>query len=598
MKLHKTFTIPLVLTALATVAAAQIPSADRRNIDIPNTDTHFAAPVFPSLASWEMRRQALIRQILFGAGLSPMPAKTPLHAQIFGRLEREGYTVEKVLLETLPGYYLGGNLYRPLGSAGPFAAIVTPHGHWDYGRLENSVVNSVPGRCINLARQGFVVFSYDMVGQNDTLQTPHEFEDRRQQLWSFGPLGLQLWNSIRAVDFVSSLPDADPRRIAATGASGGATQVLLLQAIDPRIRWSAPVNMISLIMQGGAMCENAPGLRVGTSTVEIGALMAPRPMLMVSATGDWTHNTPREEYPGVRAIYSLYGKADDVESVQIDAPHNYNRDSREAVYRFFAKWIRHDPAAAALAEKEFHAEKPANLLALHDRTLPPGALSFDGLFREWRSLSSRQTDGEDPGALRDGLRGVFAADWPDRVLSAGSLPSIVLGREGKGDRVPAIWIPGSRRASPTLVIDEAGAAAARQSPRGQALVQAGAPVLFIDAFQTGAAIAPRDRSGKFFTTFNLTDDANRVQDILTALRFLDAQGTGPATLTASGHAAIWATFAAALAPVPVKMDVNLDGFEGTDQQFLSSFFVPGIQRAGGLPAAQRILAASSPAPKK
>ncbi len=598
MKPHKTFTIALALAALAGRSPAQIAAADRRNLDIPNTDTHFTAPAFSSLASWEMRRRALVRQILFAAGLSPLPVKTPLHPQIFGRLEREGYTVEKVLLETLPGYYLGGNLYRPRGAAGRFPAIVTPHGHWDYGRLENSAINSVPGRCINLARQGFVVFSYDMVGQNDTLQTPHEFLDRRQQLWSFGPLGLQLWNSLRAVDFVASLPDADPQRIAATGASGGATQVLLLQAIDPRIRWSAPVNMISLLMQGGAMCENAPGLRVGTTTVEIGALMAPRPMLMVSATGDWTHNTPREEFPAVRAIYALYGKPENVESVQIDAPHNYNRDSREAVYRFFGQWIRHDPEARTLAESAFHAEKPADLLALHNRTIPPGALSFDGVFEEWRSLSRRQTDSETVDALRDGLLGVFAAEWPHRVLSEGSGPSIALGREGKGDRVPAIWVPGSRHGSPTLLVDAGGALAARLSDRGHALVQSGAPVLFIDAFQTGAAIASRDSSGNFYTTFNRTDDANRVQDILTALRFLDAQGVGPVTLAASGRAAIWATFAAAMCPVPIRLEVNLEGFEGTDEQFLSGFFVPGIQRAGGLGAAQRILAAESAALKK
>ena len=590
MKLHKTFTFPAVLAVVAGLAAAQIPAADRRNIDTPNTDTHFAAPSFPTLASWEMRRRALIRQILFAAGLSPLPVKTPLHPQIFGRLEREGYTVEKVLLETLPGYFLGGNLYRPRGAAGPFPAIVTPHGHWDYGRLENSAINSVPGRCINLARQGFVVFSYDMVGQNDTLQTPHEFQDRRQQLWSFGPLGLQLWNSIRAVDFVSSLPDADPQRIAATGASGGATQVLLLQAIDPRIRWSAPVNMISLLMQGGAMCENAPGLRVGTTTVEIGALMAPRPMLMVSASGDWTHNTPREEFPAVRAIYALYGKPENVESVQIDAPHNYNHDSREAVYRFFAKWIRHDPEAATLTESGFHAEKPADLLALHNRTLPTGALAFDGVFEEWRTLSRNQTDEENVGALRDGLLGAFASEWPHRVVTEGTGPSIALGREAKSDRVPAIWLPGSGHGAPTLVVDPAGTAAALQSPPGQALVNARAPVLFIDAFQTGAAIAPRDRSGNFFTTFNLTDDANRVQDILTALRFLQAQGSGPVTLIASGRAAIWATFAAALAPVPIKLEAPLEAFEGADDQFLSGFFVPGIQRVGGLEAAQRILA--------
>src|SRR6202162_1040257 len=147
-------------------------------------------------------------------------------------------------------------------------------------------------------------------------------------------MGLQLWNSIRAVDFVSSLPEVDAGRIAATGASGGGTQTFLLMAVDDRIKVAAPVNMVSAIMQGNG-CEEAPNLRVGAFNVMFGAMMAPRPLLMVSATGDWTRNTPKEEFPAVQGIYKLLDSAQNVESVQIDYSHNYNRDSREAVYTFF-----------------------------------------------------------------------------------------------------------------------------------------------------------------------------------------------------------------------------------------------------------------------
>ena len=140
---------------------------------------------------------------------------------------------------------------------------------------------SVPGRAISLARQGFVVFSYDMVGQNDTNQVPHDWEDARQGLWSIGSsMGMHLWDSIRAVDFVTSLPDVDPNRIGATGASGGGTQVFFLMAVDERIKAAAPVNMISAIMQGGG-CQAAPNLRAGWpdfSNMVVGALMAPKPL--------------------------------------------------------------------------------------------------------------------------------------------------------------------------------------------------------------------------------------------------------------------------------------------------------------------------------
>ncbi len=152
-----------------------------------------------------------------------MPEKRPLNAQIFGKLERDGYTIEKVLLETLPGFYLGGNLYRPLGKQGPFPGVVSPHGHWQLRAAgEHASWSRSPGGRINLARQGFVVFTYDMIGQNDTDQIPHHWGEERYDLWSIGPMGIQLWNSIRATDFVSSLPDVDPARIVATGARAAA----------------------------------------------------------------------------------------------------------------------------------------------------------------------------------------------------------------------------------------------------------------------------------------------------------------------------------------------------------------------------------------
>ncbi|MCP5114302.1 MAG: hypothetical protein GY953_26020, partial [bacterium] len=208
----------------------------------------------------------------------------------------------KVYLETLPGYYLAGNLYRPTVRNGRHPAVLKPHGHWAYGRLEHQPLNSTLTLGSNLARQGFVVFAYDRVGYTDTVQTPHKFDGKPEQLWMFHPLGLQTWNSIRALDFLESLPDVDPKRLSITGASGGGTQTFVLAALDDRIQASAPVNMVSAIMQGGCVCENAPGLRVGTFNVEFAAMMAPRPMLVVASTQDWTQNVPREEYPDIKKI--------------------------------------------------------------------------------------------------------------------------------------------------------------------------------------------------------------------------------------------------------------------------------------------------------
>jgi hypothetical protein len=231
-------------------------------------------PAFTSLKEWEQRRAFLRKQILVSAGLSPMPPKTPLHPQIFGKIEGAGYTIEKVLLETMPGFYLGGNLYRPRNGKPKHPGVLNPHGHWQNGRLESSPIDSGPAFGISLARQGYVVFAYDMVGYTDTMQVPHRFGSAAQRLWSFGPLGLQLWDSIRALDFMASLDDVDASRLGIAGASGGATQSLLLAAIDDRVQFESPVNMVSAMMQGDDLCENAPGLRLHTSNVEMAAMFA------------------------------------------------------------------------------------------------------------------------------------------------------------------------------------------------------------------------------------------------------------------------------------------------------------------------------------
>ncbi|MEO8051353.1 MAG: hypothetical protein ABI833_13130 [Acidobacteriota bacterium] len=573
-----------LIAALATclIADAQIPSQDSRNTYTPNVDTHFVPRTYRTLAEWEARKQALKTQILSASGLLPLLPKNDLHPQIFGRVQNRDCIIEKVLIETLPGFYLAGNLYRPLTAApaGGYPAIISPHGHWNYGRLENSDIVSIPARAINLARQGFVVFSYDMLGYDDTIQTPHDFGDKPvEELWSFGPFGLQLWNSIRAIDFLEKLPGVNPGRIGATGASGGATQTYNVAAVDDRIKFSAPANMVSLIMQGGGLCENAPGLRLDTNNVEIAAMTAPRPMIMSAATGDWTRNMRTEEYPAVRAIYELYHKTDDVEMFFQDAPHNYNRPNREATYAFFGKHVLGETDASKLKELPIRMEKLQDMMVLHDRKLPDNAISFTQLFEKWQDLAREQSS-----HFRERLTAALAGDWPSQVDSEGTGERIVLGRPGKGDRIPAIWIKGSN--PPALAIHPEGAEAARKDPAVVRLLQAGRAVLLIDTFQTGTAKAPRDRSVKMFLTFNKSDDANRVQDILTALAWLKQPKT---QLIGLGKAAIWCEFAAAVAPVAVDLQADLAGFHGTDEEFVRDFFVPGIQRAGGLRAAQALV---------
>ncbi len=293
--------------------------------------------VFPEIESrlqWQARAKEIREQILVSCGLWPLPEKRAVRAHVFGRVERDGYSIEKVYLETYPGFYLSGNLYRPLGRGkGPFPGILNPHGHWANGRMADTKDGSIAARCISFARQGMVAFSYDMVGYNDTrfpdaatnralYETHRTFgTNRTDQLWSISLMGLQTWNSVRALDFLASLPDVDKKRLACTGESGGGTQTFMLGAVDDRLAVQAPIVMVSHTMQGGCSCENAPGLRVEYSNMEIAAVPAPRPQILVAATGDWTTNTMEVEGPAIEGVYRQFGAADRLRYVRFDFRH-------------------------------------------------------------------------------------------------------------------------------------------------------------------------------------------------------------------------------------------------------------------------------------
>ena len=504
----------------------------------------FTPREYASLAEWQPRAAYLREHILASAGLVPMPAKAPLNAQVFGERRHGDYSVFKVYFESLPGFYVTGNLYRPAG-AGPFPAILSPHGHWAYGRLENTDINSGPGRAINLARQGFVVFTHDMIGYNDSRQLTHEFGGKRETLWGLSLSGLQLWNSIRSVDFLESLPEVDRTRIGCTGESGGGTQTFLLAAVDDRIKVAAPVNMISLHMQGGCLCENPPGLRVDTNNVELSALIAPRPLLMVSATGDWTNETLQVEYPAMQRFYRLFGAENRVDAVQFQAPHNYNRDSRQAVYGWMARWLQNAAADVKVAERSFTPDRPGDLLAFEGRAMPDGALTAAQLTDAWIAAAKRQIATSSPETLRSALRHALGFTGVVRAFRPAAKPTVVLASENpdlQASLVRARFLVKPVRATP------------------------------FDA-EAAAKIA-------HFDTYNRTAASQRVADIVHALD----ENPG-AMLVADGEFGLPALLALAVSPA-ARAVIDVTQFDtASDQAFVDRLYIPGIRRAGDLQTA-------------
>ena len=581
---------------------------DTRVYQTRDVNTLYTFPGYTK-AEWMAKAAELREHILVSNGLTPMPEKTPLNAHVFGRIEREDYTVEKVYFEAYPGFFTTGNLYRPKGMKGPFPGIVSPHGHWGRGRLENSEAGSVPGRCINFAKQGYVIFSYDMVGRCDSgEQIDHAYGGEREALWGLSLMALQLWNGVRAVDFLETLPDVDADRIGCTGASGGGTQTFMLTAIDDRIKVSAPVNMISAHMQGGCLCENAPNLRVDISNIEIGALMVPKPLLLVSATGDWTRNTPTVEYPAIRSIYAHFGAEDKVHEVQIDADHNYNKDSREAVYAWFGKWFLGEEDATKFKEVPFDVERDEDLLVFHNRELPEHALDAEGLTRSWIETAQEQLAARKPASAEDleqfrvemggALQHSLSISIPDSTR-----PNPVEGDDftaqplviGGKNQLPALFLTpktDAENGSATLIVHPHGAMNLIDPETGQPirlvrdLLAAGESVLGVDLFLTGAHRSAdgkvlRDDSLRYFTTYNRTDAALRVQDILTALAHLKFQaGVSILNLIGLGEAGLWCLLAAGFADVD-RTVVDANRFDSDkDAAYLQTLSIPGIRRVG------------------
>ena len=603
-----------------------LPPVDRRRTEIRhlNLPCEFVAPA--TKEAWEKRARALREHILVSMGLWPNPVRSPLNAEITRRIEREGYSIENVRFQSLPGFYVTGNLYRPFGADGtpgadgPFPAILNPHGHWQEGRLNHEPDGSIPARCINFARQGYVAFAWSMAGYNDSTQLAHRtFGDDRKLLWGLSLMGLQLWNSMRSVDFLVSLPDVDTSRIACTGASGGGTQTFMLTAVDDRVRAAAPVNMVSGHMQGGCICENGPNLRIETNNMEIAALAAPRPLLLVSATGDWTVNTPVLEYPAIRAVYALYEAEDRLAQVQIDAGHNYNAASREAVYAWFGKWVLGADGRDAgdrFKDEPVEVEPPAEMLAVAPGAEPDLWVDEDGLARTWIERARKQLDKLKPADAKSlrrfrqvtsaGFRSIIGSpnrSDDDLVVTrqgmhqsgSGTVRSGFIGRRNRGDRVPCTeFRPPGRPRGAVLVVHPGGAAELTQDNGRdpglliQHLMEKGRLVLAVDVFLTGLADGEPDTGEHaYFSTYNRTATANRVQDVLTAVAWLRRSSESPSvSLVGVGAAGPWCLLACGLCPQITRAVIDVDRFDTeSDEEYEEKLFIPVLRRLGGLAAA-------------
>ena len=289
--------------------------------------------LYATADAWSRRRAELREGFLKGAKLWPLPQKTHLNPILHSRREYEDYSVENVALETVPGFYSTGNLYRPRPEPWDSPVVLCPHGHFEGGRFRPD--HQI--RCAHFARMGATVFSYSMVGYQDSQQMVHK-----------NPLALtlQTWNSIRVVDYLTDLSGVDPKRVGVTGASGGGTQTFFLTFLDDRVKVSAPVVIVYpwSPLTNGCVCEGVGSSIMqdpDTNAIELSASAVPRPQLLISVGGeDPTHNFPSVGFPFIQKIYALHGCEDRVENVHFESEgHDYGPSKRRAAYAFFARYL-------------------------------------------------------------------------------------------------------------------------------------------------------------------------------------------------------------------------------------------------------------------
>jgi hypothetical protein len=607
---------------------------------------YFPMTVPESKEAWEARRRQLREQVLVANGLWPLPPKTPLNPVVHDKIDRDDYTVEKVFFASYPGHYVSGNLYRPKASGGrqppdgKLPGVLCPHGHWANGRfydagekaareqIDKKAEKTMEGaryplqaRCAQLARMGCVVFHYDMVGVADSQPLEHRkgFTDADAELRLQSFMGLQTWNSIRALDFLLSLPEVDPARIGVTGASGGGTQTFILCAVDDRPAVAFPAVMVSTAMQGGCVCENCSYLRQGTGNIELAGLFAPKPLGM-SGAHDWTIDIETKGLPELKALYRLYGAEDRVMAKCFPQfEHNYNQVSRELMYNWFNKHLKLGQPEP-VTERPFVPVPPKELSVYDDdHPRPRDAADAEHLRQSLAEASDRQVQAllpKDAEGLKEFRRVIGTAL---RVMIRDELPKpedvevkevgdkteqddlvwrrYLIGRKGQGEQVPAVGLKGKEfdgtvvvwvhpEGKASLFKDGKLVPAARRIVDGKAAIFA--PDVFLTGEFAGAKPAPVNKDYAGFTFgYNRPLLANRVHDILTAVAMVKGH-----TLTKTAHlagfekAGKWVVLARGLCGDAVaRTAADIDGFRFEKVRTTSDeMMLPGALKYGGLPA--------------
>lgn len=306
--------------------------------------------------AWRIR-QTEVKQTIWDV-LGPFPEKTPLNPKITGKVKKQGYTIENVMYESLPGFFVTASLFIPDKTQKPAPAVLFCSGHSTEAYRKQSY--QLP--LLNMVKKGFVVLAIDPVGQGERLQyfdqatgksvigsstKEHSYPSVQAALLGQSVARYFTWDGIRGIDYLVSRKEVDAARIGVHGLSGGGTQTAYIAALDDRVTAAAPACYItsyrrlieSIGVQDGEQ-NFYHGIARGIDHADFLEARAPKPTLVMANTMDFfSIQGARETVEEVKKVYDIFGKPDDLELVEDDYGHGYTRKNREALYAFFQKHL-------------------------------------------------------------------------------------------------------------------------------------------------------------------------------------------------------------------------------------------------------------------
>ncbi len=523
---------------------------------------------------WLRRREEVEAAFLDALGFNPRPTETPLNPRTTGEAERDDYTIENLLFESMPGFFVTANIYKPKGLEGRLPAVVVTMGHAMEDGKNYDLYRQAQ---LGLVKQGFLVLAYDPIGQGER-RIPGNGHAMSYPALMTGKSNLHymVWDSIRAIDYLQSRDDVDPERIGITGNSGGGLNTMYAMPAEPRFAAGASFCCLcsfhAWIKDGGnhCICNHLPGIVPRMEQFEFVGLCAARPFL--SGNGEKDSIFPiagvRETIRRAKPIYGYFGAEEAVSGVEAPLPHGWSQPLREAGVGWFAKWLQGRGDGSPIPEEEMVIDdkKSPDIQVLKDARFPDGAKTYADLIREeaerlvssypaipedaaeresWRtSLRTAlwETLGGRPAAFEPRARTREKFEWEGIPVQ-----QVVIQTEPHMEVPGLLFSPKEAGGGKTVILmADAGKSALHNDATLGALLKQGCSVLALDVRAIGEGSVPENHCASDAVVLGRPLLAQQAWDLIQAANWLQETSHGPVEVVADGKVGFIALLAAAL----------------------------------------------------